>query len=608
MKEKVQKFGRFLSSMVMPNIGGFIAWGFISALFISTGWLPNEKLAGMVSPMLYYLLPILIAFRGGQLVGGDRGGVVGSIAAIGVISGAPDYPMLMGAMLIGPLGGLSVRTFDRAVDGRVHAGFEMLVNNFSVGILGMLLAIIGYCLIGPFMAAVLIVLTAGIDFLIAHTLLPLAAVFIEPAKILFLNNAINHGIFTPIAAQQTAESGKSIMYMLETNPGPGLGVLLAYWMFSTDKVTKASAPGAIIIHFLGGIHEIYFPYVLMNPVVIIAPIVGNFCAILFYSAFGGGLAGPASPGSVIAFMSMSPGGAGMLITIAGVVIAAVVSFIIASPIVKAAGSRSHKEVCEEDRNINAASADSSAFVYRRQIAASDVKKIAFACDAGMGSSVMGATTLRNKLKAAGVTSIEVVHAAVSDIPDDCQIVITHRELAARAAANAPEAEIIPITSFMNAPEYDELTARFAGKASEAPAALLERRNIVLNCSPVSPEEAITACGRLMVESGIVPEEYIRGMLDREESFSVAIGNHLAIPHGTNEVKPLIKRTGMVVMTYPDGIDWNDDKVKLVVGIAAKGDEHLELLGRIVEAVEDEDSCDALVAGATVDSIYDMFNS
>ena len=624
MKERVQKFGRFLSGMVMPNIGAFIAWGFITALFIATGWIPNERLSSMVSPMLNNLLPILIAYQGGKLVGGDRGGVMGAIAVIGVICGAPDYPMLMGAMIVGPLGGWVIKMFDKAVAGKIRAGFEMLVNNFSVGILGMLLAIVGFYLIGPFMAAILVILTAGVDFLISHTLLPLAAIFIEPAKVLFLNNAINHGIFTPIATQQAQAAGKSIMYMLEANPGPGLGVLLAYWAFSKDKVTKASAPGAVIIHFLGGIHEIYFPYVLMNPVVIVAPIAGNICAILFYSIFGGGLVGPASPGSIIAFMSMSPKGVGMLVTFAGVVIAAAVSFLIASPIVKNAGTKSLEAAQEEMKNMKAQSKGQAvASAEGKTVDAADVKKIVFACDAGMGSSAMGATTLRNKLKAAGVTGIEVVHSPVSEIPGDCQIVVTHHELSGRAAMSAPQAEIIPIKNFMGAPEYETLVQRFvaiaapAAPAEEAPAVeeasaasgdvLLEKKNIVLGCKSVSPEEAIKACGRLMVESGIVPEEYIQGMLDREESFSVAIGNHVAIPHGTNAVKPLIKKTGMVVMTYPDGIEWNDDTVKLVVGIAAKGEEHLELLGRIVEAAEDEDACDALVANATVDSIFEQFN-
>ena len=227
MKNKVQAFGKFLSGMVMPNIGAFIAWGFLAALFIETGWIPNAQLNSMVGPILTYLLPILIASQGGKMVGGDRGRVIGAIAVIGCICGS-EYTMLMGAMVMGPLAGWVIKKFDEAIDGHIPTGFEMLINNFSVGILGLILAILGYYGIGPVMSTILGVLAAGVELLINNSLLPLVSVFLEPAKVLFLNNAINHGVFTPLGSQQVEELGRSIMYMLEANPGPGLGVLLAY--------------------------------------------------------------------------------------------------------------------------------------------------------------------------------------------------------------------------------------------------------------------------------------------------------------------------------------------------------------------------------------------
>ena len=128
-KLKVQRFGRFLSNMVMPNIGAFIAWGLITALFIPTGWLPNESLGKLVGPMITYLLPLLIGYTGGKLAGGDRGAVVGAITTMGVIVGT-DIPMFLGAMIVGPLGGWAIKSFDRAVEGKIKSGFEMLVNNF----------------------------------------------------------------------------------------------------------------------------------------------------------------------------------------------------------------------------------------------------------------------------------------------------------------------------------------------------------------------------------------------------------------------------------------------------------------------------------------------
>ena len=148
MKEKVQVFGRFLSGMVMPNIGAFIAWGLITALFIETGWLPNENFAKMVSPMSSVLLPLLIAYTGGEVVAGKRGGVIGTIAAMGVIAGS-DVPMFIGAMVVGPLSAWIIKKFDKAVEGRIKAGFEMLVNNFSLGIIGALLALVSMAAVTP---------------------------------------------------------------------------------------------------------------------------------------------------------------------------------------------------------------------------------------------------------------------------------------------------------------------------------------------------------------------------------------------------------------------------------------------------------------------------
>ena len=622
MKERVQKFGRFLSGMVMPNIGAFIAWGFIAALFIADGWFPNEAIATMVTPMLNYLLPLLIGYTGGKMVGGQRGAVAGAIATLGVIVGA-DITMFIGAMIAGPLGGLLIKWFDKAMENHIPAGFEMLVNNFSVGILGGALSIVCMFLIGPACTFLTNVLGAGVEALVDHGLLPLTAILVEPAKVLFLNNAINHGVFTPIGTEQAMEAGKSILFMIESNPGPGLGLLLAYCVAGKGNA-RSSAAGAALIQFVGGIHEIYFPYVLMNPILIIAPMVGNICGILTLSILGGGLKAAASPGSIIAEMLMTPKGC-YFANIAGIAIAAAVSFVLAVILLKMFGKDGDLEAAQQQVDASKAASKGQAIPAAggTQVSASDVRKIVFACDAGMGSSAMGATMLRNKLKDAGITGIEVVHSPVSEIPKDCQIVVTHHELAARAASSNPGAEIIPIQNFMGAPEYDTLVARLAGGAKEAvPAAesapaeaapaetgseLLERKNILLNCKPVTPEEAIRRCGELMVESGYVEEAYIQGMLDREASFSVAIGNHVAIPHGTNDVKPLIKRSGMVVMTYPKGISWNGDTVKLVVGIASKGDEHLEILGRIVAIAASDADTDALVAGADAEGLFKKLN-
>ncbi len=624
MKNAVQRFGKFLSSMVMPNIGAFIAWGFITALFIEKGWLPNAQLATLNGPMLNYLLPVLIAFQGGKLIGGDRGGVMGAIATIGVIVGAPDYPMLMGAMVMGPLAGFVIKKFDQAMDGRMPAGFEMLINNFSIGIFGMLLAIVGYYAIGPFMSAVLVVLKGGVQVLVNHNLLPLAAIFIEPAKVLFLNNAINHGIFTPIGIEQAAEAGKSIMYMLEANPGPGLGLLLAYWAFSKDKATKDSAPGAIIIHFFGGIHEIYFPYILMNPLVIVGPIAGNICAILFYSITKAGLVGPSAPGSIIAFMSMSPK-TSIAITALGVLIAAAVSFLVSSPIVKMAGSKSLEDAQKKTSDMKAESKGQAAEVLSgADVKTDNIKKIVFACDAGMGSSAMGATKFRNRIKPLNL-GITVTNTSVDNVPADADVVVCQYILQDRAVKSAPQARLVAIGNFLQDPNLDTFYAELEGRANatSAPApaveaepevkeekkakkAVLKKEGIKTGLKSVDKETAIRAAGQLLCDLGFANEDYIQAMVDRENMVSTYMGMGVAIPHGTSNAKETVKKSGIVVMQYPEGVDFGDEKAYLVIGIAGVGDEHLEILGNIVASLEDEELLETLKKNADVDTIMKTF--
>jgi PTS system mannitol-specific IIC component len=452
--------------MVMPNLGAFIAWGLITALFIPTGWIPNEKLGNMVGPMLSYLLPLLIGYTGGKMIHGVRGGVVGSIATIGVIMGA-SIPMFLGAMIAGPLGGWVIKKFDEAIDGKVPAGFEMLVNNFSAGILGGILSIICYLGIGPLAEGATNGLGAGVGWLVDHKMLPFASILVEPAKVLFLNNAINHGVFTPLGTQQSLEIGRSIYFMIESNPGPGLGLLLAYSLVGKGSA-KSSAPGAAIIHFLGGIHEIYFPYVLMNPILILAMMGGGFCGVLTLGVLGGGLIAPASPGSIFAELMMTPRGA-YFANCAGIVIGGAVSFVLSMLLLKIAGKdeadlesaqASTRAMKAESKGTSAA--ETSLAGASKSISGSTVKKIVFACDAGMGSSAMGATKLKKKLQAAGLGEISVAHSPVSEVPADADVIVCHKELKERAASANSRAHIVAITDFLAAPEYDTLIKDLKG--------------------------------------------------------------------------------------------------------------------------------------------------
>lgn len=627
MKNKLQQFGKFLSSMVMPNIGAFIAWGLITALFIADGWLPNEGLASIQPYMLTYLLPILVASTGGALAGGERGRVMGAIAIMGCIAGVggtEGQPMLMGAMVIGPFAGWVIKKFDEIMDGHMPTGFEMLINNFSVGILGMLIAIIGYFVIGPVMTGILAVLSKGVEILIDHGLLPLVSVFVEPAKVLFLNNAINHGIFTPIGSAQAEAAGKSIMYMLEANPGPGLGVLLAYCFFAKDKTTKQSAPGAVIIHFFGGIHEIYFPYILMNPIVILAPVVGNMCSIAFFTLTGCGLKAPSSPGSIIAFLSMAPKDK-ILFTIIGVLIATVVSFLIASSIIKFTDGKkgSLSDAKNRMNQMKAASKGQAVESDRASIVPSAVKKIIFACDAGMGSSAMGATKFRNRLKNVR-PEIIVKNTSVDHIPADCDVAVVQTTLADRARKSAPQAKLITIGNFLADPSLDALYEQLAAKTEEADEVaagqenaagqkgsgntVIDKNGIRLNQKPVSKEEAIRAAGELLVKQGCVDESYVDAMIEREKLVTTYMGMGLAIPHGTSEAKESVKKTGIALVQYPEGVDFGDEKAQLVFGIAGIGDEHLDLLQKICEALEDENVLEKMKTTDDVTWILEQLTS
>lgn len=471
LRVKIQEVGRFLSAMVMPNIGAILGWGLITALFIGPGWMPNATLVKIVDPMIRAFLPLLIGYTGGRMIGGQRGAVVGSMATFGVILGACQLlengsinlnagpPMFLGAMIVGPLGGYIIKKVDDAFKGKVPAGFEMLVDNFSAGIIGGTLTCLGLVAIGPMVAALSQALGNAVYGLVQAGLIPLASIIIEPAKILFLNNAINQGVFTPFGAQQAAEMGKSIFFMLETNPGPGLGVLLAYTFFAKG-MAKESAPGAIIVHFLGGIHEIYFPYVLMNPAMIFAVIAGGMSGVFTFNILGAGLIGPPAPGSILAYIAMTPKG-GFLQVMSGVAIATVVSFLVASVIIKRTKDTSEDGLSSAQsavKDMKATSKGQASSTVKSALIKTNIRKIVVACDAGMGSSAMGATLLKKKIKNAGL-DIDVRNTAIDEIPKDTDIVFTHSSLTPRARNTAPNAEHISIENFVDTPKYDELVIR-----------------------------------------------------------------------------------------------------------------------------------------------------
>ncbi|OOF60246.1 PTS mannitol transporter subunit IICBA [Rodentibacter myodis] len=618
-KVKIQSFGRFLSNMVMPNIGAFIAWGFITALFIPTGWLPNETLAKLVGPMITYLLPLLIGYTGGKLMGGDRGAVVGAITTAGVIIGT-DIPMFLGAMIAGPTGGWAIKRFDKWADGKIKSGFEMLVNNFSSGIIGMILAILFFWVVGPVVKSLTELLAAGVKVLVENNLLPLTSIFVEPAKILFLNNAINHGIFSPLGIQQSQEFGQSIFFLIEANPGPGLGVLLAYIFFGKGSA-KQTAGGAAIIHFFGGIHEIYFPYVLMNPRLLIAVIAGGMAGVFTLTLFSAGLVAPASPGSIIAVLMMTPKSS-VVGVVASVIVACVVSFVLASLFLKIQK--------EESNNLEEMQAASKAMKAgnSHQAQVTDYKglsKIYVSCDAGMGSSAMGASMLRKKVNDAGLP-LEVTNVAINDLPDDARLVITHQDLTLRAKKQVPNAMHLSLTNFLDNKFYDSLVQDLKEQLSAQKTAPKAEENVVevngakftlkpeqifLGLTAENKDQAIRFAGEQLVKAGFVEPSYVDAMFEREKLVSTYLGEGVAVPHGTVEAKDAVLKTGIVVCQYPSGVRFNDEEdgiAKLVVGIAAKNNEHIQVVSAITNALDSEEAIEILTTTKDVEKVLALLKA
>jgi PTS system mannitol-specific IIC component len=622
---RVQKFGTFLSNMIMPNIGAIIAWGLLTALFIPDGWTPNEKIATLVGPSIFYLLPILIAYTGGKIVYGVRGGVVGAVGVMGVIMATSDpafigpegnaAPMFLGAMIMGPLTALAMKKVDALWEGKIRPGFEMLVDNFAAGILAALMAVAGMFVLGPVLRQVTEWLGSAVEWLVDYNLLPFSSVLIEPAKVLFLNNAINHGVLTPLGIQQAAEQGYSILFLLEANPGPGAGLLLAYCFFGRG-IAKASAPGALIIQFLGGIHEIYFPYVLAKPRLILATILGGMSGIAVNMLFDTGLRAPAAPGSFLAVAAQTPKDMYVGVVLS-VLAAATVSFLVASFLLKLDRSDDDGDLSaateQMEANKGKKSAVSGMLGGAAATSSAPIRSIVFACDAGMGSSAMGASVLRRKVQQAGHQEVTVVNKAISNLEDDVDLVVTHQDLTDRARQKSPSAMHVSVDNFMASPRYDEIVEMLGSSSGtaatdvdatsgSAAADVLSRDSIVLGGSARTRDEAITEAGRLLVAAGAVDASYVDAMHERETSVSTHMGNGLAIPHGTNEAKGAIHRSALSFVRYDDGIDWNGKQADFVVGIAGAGDDHLALLRSLAMVFADESQVARLRAATSADDV------
>lgn len=594
-RESIQRGGKFLSNMIMPSIGIFMAWGIIATLFMPFGWIPNAGLAKIVNYISIFILPIAIGSSGGNLTGGKKGRIVAVVATIGVIASSSNITMIVGAMIIGPISGFLIKRFNNFIEGKIPIGFEMLVDNFSIGIISVIMLIVGYYLIGPFVVIITQVAAVALSLVVSKGLLPLAAILIEPAKVLFLNNAINHGILGPLGIEQVQQSGKSIMFLLEANPGPGFGMLLAYYLFSKGNEKKITL-GAAIINFFGGIHEIYFPYIIRKPILIIGTILGGMAGILTASILNVGLVSAASPGSIFTLMALSPKGE-VLRTLICVGSATIVSFIVSMIILKI----SSKSIKTSEDNIYSQEFNMEEMV---ELKFKDIKKIVFACDAGIGSSAMAAASFRKRIKNLNLDII-VTNSSVDNVLDNTDLVISHIKLEERCKSNWLNVEYIFIDDFFNDDKLNRLYDILKGKSLETKKdkevyfegknleieekkAVLTDKNIILNLESESKEDAIIRAGELLVGRGYVTEDYIGFMQEREKIYSTYIGMGIAIPHGINEDNKSIKKSGVVMLQYPHGINYGEGIVYLLIGIAGHEEEHLEIMSHIAEALGNEE--------------------
>lgn len=594
--DRIRKFGGHMSGMVMPNLGAFVGWGLLAALFIPTGWIPNEKLNEMVGPILNYLLPLLIGYTAGYNIHGQRGGVIGAFTTMGVIVGS-DITMFSGAMIMGPFSSWLLKKFDHAVEGKIKPGFEMLINNFSLGILGFALAILGYLIIGPVVNAIIAFLTAGINFLIAKKLIPLLAVFMCPAQVLFLNNAVNHGIISPIAFAQAQEAGKSLMFLLDSNCGPLLGTLCSIAVFGKGKA-KETAPMAMFIVGIAGIGEVYFPFILANPIMIFATMGGLATSLLLLVVLGGGLVGMPSPGSLINIALMTPKDAAVANVLA-IGAGFAVALLIGSFILKTIGSP------EEEADLAVAGIDmgtktakpEAALKKHKPSSGGAIRYIIVACDSGMGSSAMGASVLKNRLQKEGYKDIKVKNSSASRIDPDADMIITLEGLIERAKLSVDNTgrEFLAINNFLKEADYDralEVIEDRNGKEKAKP--ILSEENIALNVKVKDKEEAIRYAGKILVENAYTTPKYIEHMMERERRFSVYIGNHLAIPHGIESSDSEIYTSGLSVVQIPEGVDFGDGNIAyVVIGIAGKDGTHLNMLSNIALICAEEENIEKM---------------
>ncbi|MDF7639557.1 PTS mannitol transporter subunit IICBA [Lactobacillus sp. ESL0791] len=620
---KIRHFGGIMSAMVMPNLGAFVGWGLMAALFIPHGWMPNAQLNQLVAPILNYVFPLLIGYTAGYNIHGQRGGVIGLFASMGVIVGS-QVTMISGAMIMGPLAAWVLKKFDNAVEGKIKPGFEMFVNNFSLGIIGAFFCILAFLAIGPIIRALIAIITSGVNWATKHEVIPLLAVFMAPAQVLFLNNVVNHGILAPIGFAQAAHAGKSIMFLVDSNCGPLLGTLLSIAIFGKGKA-KNTAPTAMFIAGIAGIGEVYFPFVLGNPIMIFATMGGLAVSLYLQVLLGGGLIGVASPGSLINIALMTPKDAilGNFISIvAGFLVALAIGSFLLKVFPPTEDIDPTLDLSVGDKKVKTVSSFDLSSTKDLQMLKNPVKNIIVACDSGMGSSAMGASVLKGLLRKNGFANITVLNSSANNIPKDADIVVTLEPLIERAKASSQSKNtaFIPINNFLEESNYNDVIEfvqsrnkqekdlKTEAHQSIIDKSLLNENNILLNQKFNSVNDAIKATGKILVDNGYVTPDYIDQMIQRNNDLPVYVGNHVAVPHGLEDDRGAIIKSGISIVQVPNGVPFSENEIAYVfVGVAGKNNTHLDILSTVSSTLIDEKNVEKVRTAKSAHEILELFN-
>ncbi|WP_096189871.1 PTS sugar transporter subunit IIA [Evansella halocellulosilytica] len=572
----MNRFGRLLSAILFQNIAIILTIGLIRVIFGEYGWFPNQEISQFIEPLFYYLLPLLIAYTGGKMVGNQRGGVIAAIVILSFIS-VSVYPMIIVAMFIGPLIGLLVKKIDQYLEPNLPLGMELLIQNFVAAFVASVFSIIGLLFMGPLLSLGLEIVNNTIQQFIYSEWLLLISLIIEPGKVLFFNNVMNHGILSPLGIQESREIGKSMFFMLESNPGPGIGLLTAYYFISKGK-EKNGVKLSFGIHAIGGIHEVYFPYVLRKPILILGMIIGGMTGVLFFQTTGAGLVSTPSPGSVIVFITLASR-EDLIFVITGILISATVTFLISYGLLKVKGMTIESN--EEEEITPPKSKD-------KQL--EKIEKVAFACDAGMGSSAMGAALIRKRFNQRGI-DVKVVHSSVDEVPDDVDLIVAHERLRKRAKEVQPDVYFYGLSSLTDYSSYNDVVS-LVERWKNPP--LLNSDHIVLGEQAKSIEDAITKVGAIMHRLGLTTEGYTSEMLQREREMSTYLGNGVAVPHGISRNSDSIKNDGIVVVQFPEGVPYEEGEAYLFVGIAGGNEKQVKILSEIAAIIENEEHISLLV--------------